>query len=415
MPFILRKLIRWLDTDISYLTRGGGWTSISQALGILIGLATAYVFANFLPQAAYGTYKYVLAGAAFIAIPALNGMNTAVLQAIAKHADGTARAAMRKRFLFGLIGTVGGLIVSAYYLIQGDLTLGIGFFLAALTVPCIESLTTAQSIPLGKKRIDIAAYQSMGSSLFIAFSVICTVFLTHDPLYIIASYFISTLVARIFSYLGSRKLLENSIISKESLAFGVHTSIAGILGVVANNVDIFVLWHSAGAETLAMYAFALAAVNPFQSLVKSFINLAHAKFAVHAPRELIQSAQRRAGQVFLILIPTVTAIVLVLPFLFHLLFPAYMEAVPYAQVMAASVLFYSEKMYSIALIVAHRSRALYAISAVSTGTRILFFLILIPLFGVWGAVLATVLQQIAAFVTTRIFFSRMAREIESVV
>jgi O-antigen/teichoic acid export membrane protein len=406
-----KRILRWLDTDISYLARGGGWTGASQGVGLLLSLATSYVFANYLTQTEYGTYKYVLAAATFFAIPALSGMNTAVLQAVAQGHDGTVRAALSRRLIWGVLGMVGGALVSTYYFLQGDMLLGVSFLIAAVCAPVIESLSVTQALLLGKKRFDVAAVQGAVSSLFTALAVIAAVLITYNPLWVIAAYFGSTLIARIAASLTANKFVENNSISKESLSFGVHTSIAGVLAIVANSADVFIVWHTAGAEQLAMYAFALAAVVPFQTLVKTGINLAHPKFAAQEAAALVQSTRRRARQMFLLLIPVVLAAVLALPILFSLLFPAYMDAVPFAQVLAISVLFYSEKLYGIALTVSRKSKALYYISTVSAVSRIVFLVVLIPVFGVWGAVAATLLQQCAAFITTRMFFYTMEREI----
>lgn len=403
------RFLRWLDTDIPYLLRGGGWTAASQIISAALGLLTAYAFATLLPHAAYGTYKYVLAGAALLAIPALGGMNTAVLQAIAQGADGTVAKAIRRRFVFGLIGGFVGALVGIYYLVNGDLTLGVSFLIVGLTLPLIESLTTAQFIPVAKKRFGFASAQAVATSSFVAIAVVTVLVLTKDPLWIIGVYFVGTLLARIATYLINRRLLSNRTVSEESLSFGMHTSAAAVLAIIANNADMFVLWHLLGADSLALYAFALAAVTPMQSLVKSLINLAHPKFATHEPRALVQTTRRRAGQTFLLLIPLVFAVIIALPLLFAIMFPAYSAAVPYAQVMTLSILFYSEKLYGIALTVARESKAMYVISIVSAVVRIVLFLVLIPLFGIWGAVLAMFLQQIAAFITTRFFFNAMER------
>jgi len=402
-----RRFLKWLDTDIPYLLRGGGWTGASQIVGAGLGLITAYCFAAFLPHAAYGMYKYVLAVAALLAIPALNGMNTAVLQAIAQGADGTTIPAIRRRFLFGLLGGFAGVGIGGYYLIQGDITLGVSFLVVGLLLPFIESLTTAQFIPVAKKRFGFASLQTIATSVFTSFCVIGALILTKDPLWIVLAYFGSTFVARVVVYLRNRKLLTGNVLSKESLAFGMHTSAAGVLAVIANNADIFVLWHLLGAESLAVYAFALAAVTPFQALVKSLINLAHPKFASHDLPALVQATRRRAQQSFLLLIPLVLGIIFLLPLLFSLLFPSYQESVLYAQVMMLSVLLYPEKLYGIALTVTRESKAMYAISLVSAGARIAFFLLLIPLFGIWGAVGAMLFQQAAALAVTRFYFRRM--------
>ena len=403
------RFTRWLDTDIPYLLSSGGWTGGGQIFGTFAGLITAYVFAHFLPQDAYGTYKYVLATIALLGIPTLSGMNTAVVQAIAQHADGTAAAAMRKRFALGLLSTLGGLSLGAYYFYRHNELLGWAFVVAAFVIPVMETLSTAQSILVGKKRFDIAARQTILTSLLTTSAVVGAIFITKDPLWIVIAYLLATLLGRSITYFVSRRFIENTEVSRENLRFGMHLSFAAVLGTIAGNADIFLLWHTSTPQTLALYAFALATVSPFQSLMKSVFNLAQPKFAAQTKEQLRMTVPRRARQSYLLLAPIVFIAIIALPWLYELLFPKYAAAVPYAQVLTLSVLFYSEKLYSTALTTLRRTKALYVLNITNALVQVLLLGILIPLFGGWGAVAALFIQRVVAAIITRSFFYYQTR------
>lgn len=411
MGTLFRHTLRWLDTDIPYLMRGGGWALSSQTLGMFGGLITALIFAHFLTPQDYGIYKYVLATSALFAIPALSGMNMAVLQAVARGDDGTARVAFLRRLTWGGLGTLAGIALGSYYLFAGNEVLGYGFIIAGFSVPLIESLGTAQAILSGKRRFDIAARQSMLSTLLTVTSVGGVAMLTRNPLLVLVAYFASLLISRTITHLVSLRLIGNRRVSKEGLHFGMHMSIAGVLGIISGNADQLILWHVTNAETLALYAFALAIITPFQALVKSLLNLAHPKFSGHTPEALVMTTRRRARQTFFLLIPLVIGVIVVLPFIFALLFPAYIAAVPYAQVLACSVFLYSEKLYGIALMAQQRSKTIYTLNVINGSVAIGLLVVLIPLFGAWGAVIATLGQQTLAIFMTRFFFEREARKI----
>lgn len=392
--------------------RGGGWALSSQTLAMFGGLITALVFAHFLTPTDYGIYKYVLATGALFAIPALSGMNMAVLQAVARGDDGTAHVAFLRRLTWGGLGTLAGIVLGSYYLFVGNELLGYAFIIAGFSVPLVESLGTAQAILSGKKRFDIAARQSMLSTILTVASVGSVAMFTRNPLLVLVAYFASLLISRTVTYLVSLRLIENRQVSKESLHFGMHMSIASVLGIISTNADQLILWHVTNPETLALYAFALAIVTPFQALVKSLLNLAHPKFSEHTPEALVMTTRRRARQTFLLLIPLVTGVIVVLPFIFALLFPVYVAAVPYAQVLACSVFLYSEKLYGIALMAQQRSKTIYALNVINASAAIGLLVTLIPLFGAWGAVMATLAQQVLAIFITRFFFEREARKLK---
>jgi O-antigen/teichoic acid export membrane protein len=273
----------------------------------------------------------------------------------------------------------------------------------------MESLSTAQAVLIGKKRFDIAARQTILTSLVSATAVIAAIVLTRNPLWIIGAYLGATLIGRLITFLVSRQFIENTIVSKENLRFGMHMSAVAVLGIIAGNVDMFLLWHTATAQTLALYAFALATVSPFQSLIKTILNLVQPKFATQTPDQLRSTVPRRAHQTLLLLIPMIVAAIIALPWLYQILFPNYAAAVPFAQVLMLSAALYSEKFYGIALVTMRQTEAMYTINTINTAVKIGLLAVLIPLFGGWGAVAAILAQNMIAILVTRFFFYRHVR------
>ena len=85
---ILRKSEKYTKTDMVYLAKGGFWITAGQAISSGSIFLLAITFANLIPQETYGTYKYVLSITGILSILTLRGMDTTVLQAIARNFEG---------------------------------------------------------------------------------------------------------------------------------------------------------------------------------------------------------------------------------------------------------------------------------------------------------------------------------------
>ena len=166
----LVKYLRWSEkyfkTDMVYLTKGSFWVSIGHIASTLSGLALSLAFANLLPSATYGTYKYILSIAGILTIPTLSGLDGAVSQAIMKGYDGSFWEAYKTKMRWGILAGIGSLFVAIYYFLAGDQTLFISFLIAAFFLPIMDIFNLYGAILYGKKILEVIIFFILLSKSF---------------------------------------------------------------------------------------------------------------------------------------------------------------------------------------------------------------------------------------------------------
>lgn len=400
---------RFLKTDARYLAKGSFWLGGSQFIAAIASFGTAVAFANLLPQADYGVYKYVLGIMAVLAVTSFPELSTAVVQATARGNAGTLAPALMSRIRFSLFGVVLGLGIAGYYAVKGNLELALPFALIALALPLVEPLAITQAFFLGKRRFKDAALYTAVTSVVSAFGVILTLLYTDSVLLVLGAFLTTTFVTRLFRLRSVWREATQEPIDEQALSFGKHLSFSIALTGVAANADAIILWHATNPETLALYAFAVAALTPARTFLKTLVNLAHPKIAVADQSVLHTHLLSRIMRSWLILLIPVAGFILVMPFVFQWFFPAYIEAVPLAQVMALGLIFTPNKLLSVALVAKQNAKPLYSLNTINSFARLIIFIVLVPLFGVWGAVWATLASQAFAGLTTLYYFKKEHR------
>ena len=81
---ILRRSQKYTGTDNVYLAKSGFWLTLGQFFSLVVTFLSAVAFANLLDPTTYGNYKYVLSLLGILAVFCLDGMRTAVTQAVAR-------------------------------------------------------------------------------------------------------------------------------------------------------------------------------------------------------------------------------------------------------------------------------------------------------------------------------------------
>ena len=105
----------------------------------------------------------------------------------------------------------------------------------------------------------------------------------------------------------------------------------------------------------------------------------------------------------------VLAYVIAAPYIFALLFPKYMESVLYSQLFALTLLFFPQKFIGTAFQAHAHTSALYTTSIVVPIARILLALLLIPTYGILGALMAELSTRAVNLTLVSILFARTHR------
>ncbi len=391
---LLRKTEKYTKTDMVYLAKGGSWLTFGQIVSSASAFLLAIAFANLLPMETYGTYKFILSLSALLVIPTLVGMDTAVVRAVARGSEGTIIPAFKTKVRWGLLGGLASLALAGYYYFQEDTILTFSFLIAAIFIPFMDPAAIYESYLGGKKLFSFSAkYRSI--IRIIATAVMITVlFLSDNIFYVILAYFIPySLLRYIFLKIALKKFAPNKNIDPKAISYGKHLSLISVIGTITGNIDKILLWHFLGAIQLATYSFALSPVNQVKSAFKNLRPLSMPKLSQGSMAKLKITLPKKIFKLFLIILPIVILYIIFAPLLFRIFFSQYISSINYSRVFAFSLLLYPMTFFNYALTAQMKKRQLYIASTITNISQIILLLILLPLYGIWGAIfvlLATV-------------------------
>ena len=182
---LLRRSGAFLQTDMVYLAKGGSWMSLGQGINMLLGFLVSLAFANLLPKESFGIYKFVLSTVSLIGIFSFIDMGTAVTQAVARGFGNSLKQGFRANVKWSLGVSVAGLVVSAYYYINGNALLSFSFLIAGLLTPLTASASLYGAYLMGKKDFRRSTLYGLIRNVVPAAALIGTLFLTQSLLVII--------------------------------------------------------------------------------------------------------------------------------------------------------------------------------------------------------------------------------------
>lgn len=391
---ILKYSEKYTKTDMVYLAKGGFWLSLNNIVIAVITLVISIAFANLLPREIYGQYKYAIAVFAILKLFTLEGMGTAVTQAVARNFEGVVKKALRTRILWGVIGSLIGFSLTIYYYFAGNPVLAVTFFIIGIFVPLFDSFSVYIPYLNGKKLFPALAKLRISVEVVSAAVLIVALFLTDNLFVILISYFLPHATMRIiFYFFAIRKYKLNQKIDDQVISYGKHLSIMAVISQIADNIDKILLWHLLGAIPVAIYSFAVAIPNQLKSFVKEIKILALPKLSAQDPAVIKKTLTKKILKTMLILVPVVAANIILAPFIFTLFFPQYIESIFYSQIFALSILLAPQMLFKTHLEAHIKKKRLYFINFFTPSIRILLFIFLIPIYGIIGAMLSIIIAR----------------------
>lgn len=404
---ILRRTEKYTKTDMVYLASGSFWLFLKTFLSIAIAFGLSVAFANLMPQAAYGEYKYILSIFGFLAIPTLFGMGTAVTKAVARGYEGTPLAAIKTKILWGILGSVGSIFVAFYYFTQGNIKLAGAFGIIAVFLPFVDTFSLFNTVLTGKKLFKISVLYESSIQAVSALAIALALFFTNNLLVILASYFISYTITRLIAFwIVVAKHTDNKKIDDSAIPYGKHLSVMEVLSIIAETVNSVLLWHFVGAAPVAIYSFAKAIPAQISSALQRITTLAFPKFAMRDFEQIKQSLISKMLKMLILMIVIVTAYFIAAPYIYNIFFPQYTEAIFYSQIFALTLLFFPQKFIGTAFQAHARTKALYISTTIVPIIRLILTVALIPPFGIMGAIIAELIARACNLLIISFLFVR---------
>jgi O-antigen/teichoic acid export membrane protein len=397
---LLRKTEKYTKTDMVYLTSGGFWlflkTGISAALALLVSVA----FANLIIPETYGAYKYVFSIFGLLALFTLGGLGTSVMKSVAQGYDGTPGAILNIKIRWGLLGSIGSVAVAVYYFLNGNSELGSAFAVVAFFLPFVDTFGIWSTILTGKQLFKASVLYETITQAISALAVIIALLLSDTLWVILLSYFASMTIVRYIVYRHVIRLYtKNDAVDPSALKYGKHLSVLDVLSTAVEALDGILMWQFVGAAPLAVYSFAKSIPLQMSQALRRIPTLAFPKFATRDLRSMKKGMLSKVVLLTLLLGAITIAYILAAPTLFSLLFPQYMEAVPYTQLYALTLLLFPKKLIGTALSAKGYIKQQYVNSILTLTSKVILLFVLVPRYGIPGAIVAELVTQTVSYVT----------------
>ncbi len=415
----LYRLLRWSEkyakTDMVHFFSANFWLNASRFISIGTGMLLTIAFANLLSPETFGTYKYVIAAAGLVASFSMSGLSTAIMRAVAQGKFNIIPGAVRSAALWSLPASIASFGISIYYFAQGNSELGYAFLFIAVNNVLSGGIGVTKGVWYAAGEFKVATISGLPKIIVPFVVIFLTIVFTKSVVFILLAYFFSNLALSIGGYwfmLWWFKVKASKEGLPETLKYGKQMTALGFFQLVSGQIDQLLLFHFVGAAPLAVYALAQGPVREIQNLLNNFLTVLFPKIASKTEEEVHKMLPARILQ--MIIVSTALAIIYIIaaPFLFTYLFPKYLPAIFVSQVLAVTTIFQSKNIIDTFFIthgqVWNRSR----IILISQAMEFALFLVLIPFFGLWGAVWATVISEVFAALTYLWIYFRTRRSFQ---
>lgn len=404
------QLLRWLEkytgTDMVYLAKGGIWWTGGRFLTSLCGLSILVAFGRFTSKEIFGAYQYILSMAAIFSIFSLPGIDTALIRTVAKGNEQMFFSCFKEKMKWGTIGSLLSLLVALWYFFQKNLQLAISFLIVAIFLPFINSFLLYFSFWQGKKRFDIQNKYFVLHNFLGAFLTIFSILVTKNLIWILLGYFFGfTLAEAIFFKLTTKKISDGKK-ENETIPFGRHLTVMGAVATVSAHIDKIIIWKLLGPASVAIFSFAERPVLRAQELIP-ISALALPKLSQKNIREIKKAVFKKFLKLFYLASFLVFLYLLFSPYFYKIFFPSYLDSIPYTQILSLILFFTPFSLLGASFLAEVRKKELYLLSFLVPTFKILLFFVLIPFFGIWGAVYSVIASQIFGGLLTLYFYKKL--------
>lgn len=412
----LRSLERYTKTDMTYLVSGGFWLGVDEVVGALASFGLAVAFAHFVPKDAYGIYRFLTAGFWTLTAFTMTGLPAAIARAVAKGREGTFRSSFPFSILWSLPLSFIAIGTSAYYFINGNSTIGIGFLLIAVFGPFIQAAYLWGSYLNGKKDFRTLAFCGSLFAILPALALFLAMLTNPHPLVLLFVYLSVTVVTGLAL---ARFILThhkpNTDTDTEYRKLGVHWSAMNLLSTLAQQVDKLVVFHYLGAIDLAIYSFATALPDQIKNVFGSVSTLALPKFVERPFKQIHANFWHRLLGFTGVLTLAAFAYIAFAQFAFTVFFPAYTEAIWYSQIYALSLITMGSAL-PVTLLQAHKAnKELYILNVVLPIFQIGALILFTSFYGLLGAIIARVVARALALLVGGILVETYALRTHTVI
>ena len=391
------------------LYRGAASLFLLRLIQLGAGLVATYFLARSMSLESFGEYNMILNAIGVLTIFSLSGLNNSIMQAVARGYAGTYRATVPIAFGSSFLASAVLIVLGGWYYREGHLQLAQGLLIAAFLFPLTHGLVQWKGVIIGNAKFGRLLFHD-GLSSIMTYGLIVAVVLLYPGQYvlpIVIALIIPGIYNVLLTILSYHRIPRDAPVETANVRYGIQTSVFSSLGAIGSNLDRLLLFFFLSPTALALFVAAGRLPDLLSGAMQDVS-------AVLAPRlAKYESYTERLDRVFVLLsLIYGTAIVVLaftaMPGLVVFLFgDAYADAVPYAQALTCSVAIgYLANLRFRYIRSQIDARSFRDITLISSAVRLAAFVILVPPFGLVGAVIASFIYRFALMGVVRVAIRR---------
>lgn len=396
----------YLQLDLKYYVKNASYLISANIVSILFGLLLSIAFARLLSKEVYGQYNYILSIIGIFAIFSLPGMGIAITQAVARGHDRVLIEGTKEKFKWSILGSVAVFLVGIYYYSAGEILLGKCFLIASLFFPFYENFQTFGPFLVGKKEFGkTSKYHSAIQSLSVL-TTIFVVYFSRNLILIIIAYLTSFSLLRGYFFVSAVRKVKNDRMDADAITFGKHMSLMNVFSNIATYLDRILLANFLGFEELAIYAFAIVLPEQIKGFMKNIGPLTLPKLAVMDEKTIKKEMRRRFVQLAILTAIIIVVYILCAPFIYKIMFPQYIESIFYSRIFMLSFISAPTVLITTLFQSKKKKKELYIFNITQSFFLIATLSVLIPFYGIMGAIIARILMRLFGLILVLILFKK---------
>lgn len=380
------------------LIANGGWVMGLNLGRQVLSLVFVMVLVRVLSKDTFGHYQFVVAAIGFFGISTLPGIQSAIVQSVARGFDGTYRESVHIVLLWSLLGSVCLLALAVQQELAGERNTALALSIAAVLFPFAHGIINWTSYQAGKELFrQTSIYQGLGYAASYLGGMAAVLFI--DPGFVLVVLITNAVLAVQNLWVTSRHLDRidaKAPVEEGAIRYGLNASFAQVFNVTGNYIDKFLLFYLLAPEALAVYVIA----ERIPELLKKYMQSARQVLVPGFSRKAryTRKLDRQLNRAGLVISAGVLVIVFgVVPWAMPLLFTsAYEESVLYCQLLLGTLLVGQAATVKFTFIVSRLdARSFRGVTIGTNLVRVTASLALVPFFGIWGAIGATALYRLS--------------------
>jgi len=379
----------------------------SHFLIMFIGLITSAVWARYTTIEVFGKYQLLISFLSIVAIFGIPGFGLSSQLSAAKNKHGNLEILFKKRILFSFVSSFFLILIGLYYqTINSDLEMACLLYISSFIFPLYnlkniwESWLTA-----------IAEYKKL-SYIQVLFAIVSLLSLIVSLVFIGNIYFViiitfSTIAlcnALIIFYF--KKMRQNKEEDYTLINYGYKVSLSMIVPLLLS-FDKFIISEYLSIKDVAIYSVAIILITYIKSLYGIINRLITPRITmastVHDAWTYLKPKMSLLVLVFFIIgIAGFFSLEYIITFIYSV---KYTESALYGKwLWLFTVIAIPATFLANILRAQQKLKFTYLYEIFNSGFKIIFFLILVPIYGLWGIVYSTIIMSIFSSILIFVYF-----------